>query len=54
MTDTLDRAKAYSGDLYKVLLAVQHVAETTANFKLIELRVGVITGDETLTVEAKR
>lgn len=54
MSDTLDRAKAQSGNTYTVLLVVQGIAESMAQNDLREFRfVGKVLGDP-LTVEAKR
>ena len=54
ISDTLDRAKSYSGNTYCVLLAVQGVANSMAENNLREVKITFHVSGELVTVEVKR
>jgi hypothetical protein len=53
-SDTLDRAKSFSGNVYSVLLAVQGIAKSMTDSELREVRVTFHLSGELVTLEIKR
>jgi hypothetical protein len=54
ISDTLDRAKSYSGNTYCILLTLHGVAEYMAQKTLREVKVTFHLSGELVTLEARR
>jgi hypothetical protein len=54
ISDTLDRAKSYSGNTYCILLTLHSVAEYMAQNTLREVKLTFHLSGELVTMEARR